>query len=175
MTGAGDTGAGRPLILTAVLDAAAQERFDRLRRLHFPPERNHLAAHVTLFHQLPGAELDAVTDALVEAVRRPPPLAEVTGVRFLGRGVAYALRSPELDAVRAGLAARWRRWLTAQDRAPHRPHLTVQNKVAPERARALHAQLSREFEPEPVAVVALGLWRYLGGPWESLGRHPFTA
>ena len=39
-----------PLIVTLLLEDAAQERFDRLRAAHFPAERNHLAAHVTLFH-----------------------------------------------------------------------------------------------------------------------------
>ena len=53
-----------PLILSAVLDAPVQERLDALRRAHFPPERNHLDAHVTLFHHLPGAEEDAVATAV---------------------------------------------------------------------------------------------------------------
>ena len=41
-------GDGRPLILSAVLDPLVQGRLDALRRAHFPPERNHLDAHVTL-------------------------------------------------------------------------------------------------------------------------------
>jgi 2'-5' RNA ligase superfamily protein len=165
----------QPLILTAALAPDLQERFDRLRRAHFPAERNHLAAHVTLFHHLPGEELDAVVADLDAAVRRPAPVAEVVGVRFLGRGVAYDLRSPELDAVRAGLARSWGRWLVPQDRGRKRPHVTVQNKVAPEVARALHADLAAAFVPESAEVPELRLWRYLGGPWESVSRHPFTA
>jgi hypothetical protein len=163
----------QPLIVTAVLAPRVQERFDRLRREHFPPERNHLDAHVTLFHQLPGAEAAAIAADLAAAVRRPAPVAEVSGVRFLGRGVAFDLHAPELDAVRAGLAERWTTWLVAQDRQRHHPHVTVQNKVAPEVARALHADLAAAFVPEAAPVVALGLWRYLGGPWEALSRHPF--
>src|SRR6476469_7699644 len=46
----------RPLIVTLLLDDAAQQRFDALRTAHFPAERNHLAAHVTLFHALPGEQ-----------------------------------------------------------------------------------------------------------------------
>src|SRR5919112_1744177 len=70
-----------PLILSAVLDAPVQQRLDALRRAHFPPERNHLAAHVTLFHHLPGAEEDAVARALASAVRgHPAPGVEGTGV-----------------------------------------------------------------------------------------------
>ena len=43
-----------PLVVTLLLEPSAQERFDRVRAAHFPAERNHLAAHVTLFHALPG-------------------------------------------------------------------------------------------------------------------------
>jgi 2'-5' RNA ligase superfamily protein len=164
-----------PLIVTAALAPELQERFDRLRRRHFPAERNHLAAHVTLFHHLPGEEVDAVAADLAAAVVRPAPVAEVVGVRFLGRGVAFDLRSPEVDAVRAELARRWRDRLVPQDRGRRRLHVTVQNKVAPEVARAVHAALAAEFVPEAAAVPALELWRYLGGPWEPVSRHPFAA
>ena len=34
-----------------------QAAFDRLRTAHFPPERNQLAAHLTLFHHLPPSAL----------------------------------------------------------------------------------------------------------------------
>ncbi len=92
----------------------------------------------------------------------------VTGVRFLGRGVAYDLSSPEIDRLRGSLARSWASWLTAQDRQRHSPHVTVQNKVAPEVARALHSRLSAAFEPGSATARGLGLWRYLGGPWEPL-------
>lgn len=51
----------------------------------------------------------------------------------------------------------------------------MQNKVAPEVARALHARLAAEFVPHGVQVPGLGLWRYLGGPWEPVARFPFRA
>jgi hypothetical protein len=50
-------GASAPLILTRSLDEASFAEFNQLRRLHFPPERNHTPGHCTLFHKLPGAEL----------------------------------------------------------------------------------------------------------------------
>jgi hypothetical protein len=90
----------------------------------------------------------------------------VTGVRFLGRGVALDLGAPELTAVRSSLAGAFDPWLTRQDRQWSRPHVTVQNKVEPAVARALHAELSAAFRPESVTARGLGLWRYLGGPWE---------
>ncbi|OMQ14844.1 hypothetical protein A7K94_0213685, partial [Modestobacter sp. VKM Ac-2676] len=89
-----------PLIVTLLLDDAAQQRFDRLRAEHFPAERNHLQAHVTLFHALPGERLAEVREELRTAAARPPFDVAVTGVRFLGRGVAIDLAATELTAVR---------------------------------------------------------------------------
>jgi hypothetical protein len=164
-----------PLILSAVLDAPVQQRLDALRRAHFPAERNHLDAHVTLFHHLPGAELDAVAAEIGAAVRRrSAPLVDVTGLRSLGRGVAVTLTSPELARFRADLARTWEPWLTAQDRTKRDLHVTVQNKVSPQEARALLAELAAGFVPERTCAVALALWRYRGGPWEPVARFAFA-
>lgn len=162
-----------PLVVTLLLEPAAQERFDRLRAAHFPAERNHVGAHVTLFHALPGGQADAVAADLADAAHRPPFDVAVRGLRLLGRGVAYTLEAPELTALRAGLAAVWEPWLTPQDRQRHAPHVTVQNKVEPAVARALHDRLLAGFVPHRVRARGLGLWRYLGGPWEPVAELPF--
>ena len=162
-----------PLVVTLLLDDDAQARFDRLRAEHFPPERNHIAAHVTLFHALPGEHVATVRADLVAAADRAAFQVAVTGLRLLGRGVAYVLESPELSSVRAGLAATWAPWLTPQDRQRHAPHVTVQNKVEPAVARALHDRLLAGFAPELVRARGLGLWRYLGGPWSPVAEAPF--
>jgi hypothetical protein len=60
-----------------------------------------------------------------------------------------------------------------QDRQKHAPHVTVQNKVAPAVARALHERLLAEFVPYDVRARGLGLWRYLGGPWDPVAAFPF--
>jgi 2'-5' RNA ligase len=178
-----------PLIVTLLLDSTAQERFDRLRAAHFParplpgsrPERARgggegvfrLAAHVTLFHALPGSAVDLVSADLVHAADRPAFDVAVTGVRSLGRGVAYTLDAPELTDLRAGLARAWSSLLTPQDRQRHSPHVTVQNKVEPAVARALRDRLAAEFVPHRVGARGLGLWRYLGGPWAPVAEFPF--
>jgi 2'-5' RNA ligase len=162
-----------PLIVTLLLGAEAQRRFDRLRAAHFPVERNHLTAHVTLFHALPGEHLPEVARALAGAADRPAFPVTVSGVRLLGRGVAFDLGSAELTGVRDGLAAEFDPWLTRQDRQWSRPHVTVQNKVDPQVARALHADLSASFVPESVPARGLGLWHYLGGPWAAEAEFPF--
>jgi 2'-5' RNA ligase len=128
---------------------------------------------VTLFHALPGEHLDEVSVGLRTAADREPFDVEVTGLRLLGRGVAYTLRSAELAHLREELASAWEPWLTRQDRQRHAPHVTVQNKVEPPVARALHDRLSADFAPYTVGARGLGLWRYLGGPWEPVAEHPF--
>lgn len=158
-----------PLLLTLDLAEPAQSLFQALRNRHFPPERNLVPAHVSLFHALPGAERDSILRLLRE-LRAEQPAILVEPPRSLGRGVAFPLHSPDLLALRARLAGAWSPWLTRQDRERFRPHVTVQNKVTPEQAQATLATLQRGFVPWPTTAIALRLWRYLGGPWEALAR-----
>ena len=80
---------------------------DGWREEFFPPERNHLAAHLTLFHALPGAQHQPIVAALQEIAARTPPVpARTDGLRFLGAGVAVGVHSPALETLRAELAPR---------------------------------------------------------------------
>lgn len=129
-----------------------------------------VGAHLTLFHHLPGEQEERVRADLEALAPRAAIPATVRSVRLLGQGVAYDVDAPPLVALRAELAERWASWLTRQDRGWGRPHVTVQNKVSAEAARALHAELERGFEPWPTHVEALALWHYAGGPWEPVDR-----
>lgn len=164
-----------PLIVTLVLAEDDQARFDALRATHFPPERNHLQAHVTMFHALPGEQEAQVRADLDEVADREAYAVRVTRVRSLGKGVAYDLRAPELDHDHRELAQRWDPWLTPQDRQRLSAHVTVQNKVTPEAARLLLERLAAGFVPYDVQATGLALWRYLGGPWEPLQVSAFRA
>jgi len=163
-----------PLIVTLLVDDDAQQHFDALRSEHFPAERNYLKAHVTLFHALPAGRVNDVDRSVRDAARRSGFDLHVTGVRLLGRGVALDVEAPELTALHARLRAQWRPHLSRQDAQPLRPHVTVQNKVAPDAARALHTELGADFIPYAVQAVGLALWRYRGGPWEPVSRHRFA-
>lgn len=165
-----------PLILTLWMDDESSASFDALRRAHFPVERNLIPAHLTLFHHLPGQELPAV-EAVLKALCEQQAAFElpVTGLRSLGRGVAFTLNSEQLAALRKALAAHWQDKLGAQDQQAFRPHVTIQNKVTPEEARLLLNRLSEGFEPFTIKARGLLLWRYLGGPWEQLSRFPFSS
>ena len=164
-----------PLILTLGLDAASFERLDAMRRAHFPPERNLIPAHLTLFHKLPGEEKDGIMADLA-AICRGEAVMPVTveGPRPLGRGVALTVRAEPLARLRGRLAQAWSTWLTAQDRQRFQPHVTIQNKVTPDAARALHTELTAGFTPFTVTGEGLLLWRYLGGPWDLVGAFPFS-
>jgi 2'-5' RNA ligase len=164
----------RPLILTLRMDRDSFARFERLRQTHFPADRNFIPAHLTLFHHLPGDDPGAIAADIASVLRtRAPVRLNATGLRFLGRGVAYTFDAPDLGTLRGELAARWSASLTPQDRQPFRPHVTVQNKADPEVARMLKQRLEAEFQPFEVTGEGLLLWRYLGGPWEPLGDFPF--
>ena len=158
-----------------MLDPASQAHFDRLRARYFPSSINYLAAHVTLFHHLPGIHRAAIEARLLELCGLTPPAPfAVTGLRFLGRGTAYVLEVPVVAALRGRLASEWFPWLTAQDRQAWRPHVTVQNKVSPDAARRTHAELSAAFAGHQGHATGLQLWAYAGGPWHDLACAPFA-
>ncbi|WP_309630063.1 2'-5' RNA ligase family protein [Brevundimonas sp.] len=170
------TGDADPLILSLGFDGASFARFDGLRRTHFPAAFNRIPAHLTLFHHLPGDRLAEVAAAVLAAAGAIAPFdIHVTGLRKLGRGVALALESADLASVRARLAARFADALTPQDRQGFRPHVTIQNKVEPGEALALHDRLAVDFTPWTARAEALLLWRYRGGPWEAENRFEFRS
>ncbi|MEE4205853.1 MAG: 2'-5' RNA ligase family protein, partial [Erythrobacter sp.] len=137
----------RPFIVTAVLPPDIQGWAEGLRRAHFPAERNHLHAHVTLFHSFAPSLLDELKDFLPDIAREfAPPQGRITGLMDLGKGTAIALESEELLRLRALIAEHFHGSLTEQDLHEPRPHVTIQNKVTKEKARALQASLAHEIE-----------------------------
>jgi hypothetical protein len=161
------------LIVSAELAPADLAWLDQLRRAHYPSDRNQLPAHLTMFHSLPPSAEGEARRTLARLASNPPPRATVEGLMDLGGGVALRIVSPELDAIRRGLAADFHGLLSAQDSGGWRPHVTIQNKVPPKEARALLARLGPEFHPRPLRIAGLGLHRYLGGPWEGLATYAF--
>ena len=161
------------LIVTAEIGPPDFGWLDGLRRAYFPPERNVLKAHLTMFHALPPSAEHELRRRLSDCARAARPKAMIEGLMDLGGGVAYRVVSPELDRIRAELADAFHGSLSAHDAGGWRPHVTVQNKVPPKEARALRERLEREFSPRPLAISGLGLHRYLDGPWEKLAVYPF--
>ena len=163
-----------PLIVSLLLDEPTQERFEAERRELFPAGRTAVGAHVTLFHALPAGLREDVEEVLARAADRAPLPVAVEGVRSLGRGAAYDLSCPPLAGLHAGWQRRWAEHLTRQDAQRLSLHVTVQNKVERDEARATVERLRAAFEPWEATGTALELWRYDDGPWTSLRRFAFS-
>ncbi len=168
----------RPFIVTAALPAGIQNWADELRRAHYPAHRNHLHAHVTIFHSFAPSLLDELRDFLSTITHEfAPPSAIITGLMDLGTGTAIALRSEALLTLRELIAEHFHGSLTAQDLYEPRLHITIQNKVTKREASALQAELGAEMEAKIASTVfifpALELQLYKDGPWELVKRCTF--
>ncbi len=164
----------QPFIVTAALPQDIQSWAEGLRRAHYPAHRNKLHAHVTMFHSFAPSLFEELKDFLSRvAAEFAPPLGRVTGVMDLGKGTAIAFQSEELLEIRAFIAEHFHGALTAQDLYEPRPHITIQNKVSKEEARALQAELKAQIEPRSFHFPAIELHIYRGGPWDAVKRCAF--
>jgi 2'-5' RNA ligase len=158
-------GAPAPFVLTLELDGESFGRLNELRRRLYPPERNQVPAHVTLFYRLPGGRAREIKRLAAAAAAAQPPFDLAMGeAKALERGVALFLHAPQLVALRERLAAEWWPWLTDQDRAGFRPHVTLQNNVSAGEARRTMKTLAGLRLPRARAI-GLRLWRYGEGAW----------
>ncbi|WP_062784882.1 2'-5' RNA ligase family protein [Novosphingobium capsulatum] len=168
-----------PLVLTARLPAALFGQMEGLRRANYPPERNHVPAHVTLFHALPpSAQGEVQRLAARVCAQTPPPAAQLAGLADLGTGMAVAVHSPALAAVHADLAEALQGLLGLADQGRPRFHVTVQNKVVRSEARALQAALAGRFEGQAFAFAGLDLHAIErlpqgGATWQPVGQWTF--
>lgn len=166
-------GRGVPLLICAELPSDVLALADGLRRAHYPPDRNRLRAHVTLFHALPPSAEGEIVRLLAELAAERAPEALLDGLMNLGGGTALKVHSPEMVALHGRIAERLHGLLTRQDAQPLRLHVTVQNKVSPEAARALQAELARTLQPRRFRFRAFGLYAYHDGLWNPIREFPF--
>ncbi len=163
-----------PFIVTAALPPDIFQWVDGLRKEHFPPERSHLHAHVTLFHALAPSLFDEVQTVFPAIVREfSPPKARISGLLDFGKGTAVRVESSGMDTVRQSIAERFHGSLTAQDLHEPRLHITIQNKVSADQAKALQRQLDGTFPLTELHFPALELHIYRDGPWEFVKRWAF--
>src|SRR6478609_7337526 len=161
------------LIVTAEIAQGDFSWLEGLRRAHFPADRNQVPAHLTIFHALPPSAEAEIRARIARIIRRSPPTATIAGLMDLGGGVAYRVVSPELDRIRDELADGLHGLLSAQDAGGWRPHVTIQNKVAPKVARELKSLLEQGFSRRPLRIRGLGLYYYRDGSWEPAAIYPF--
>ncbi|ANL27634.1 hypothetical protein AMC90_CH01796 [Rhizobium phaseoli] len=89
------------LILTAHVGDEGFHFFNELRTRFFPPERNFLRAHITVFHKLAPKHRLQIDDILRQAGQMMGTVeVKVTGVRNMGNGVSFVLESEILARVR---------------------------------------------------------------------------
>ncbi|GAA0468965.1 2'-5' RNA ligase family protein [Parasphingorhabdus litoris] len=168
------TALNKPIIMTAMMGKQDFAWADNLRRQHYPPERNMLPAHITLFHHLPPQACDEIKQVIIELTRQSaPPKATLQRLIHLGTGVGYQIHSPALTEMRMEMADQFHGLLVAQDQQTPRLHVTIQNKVSPKEAKDLITRLSLDFETRPFEIKGLALHHYMDGPWKLIGEWPF--
>ena len=151
----------QPFLITLGMDEATFTRLDDLRRRYFPPERNQIPAHVSLFHHLPGNEFDAIDAELARVAKANAPITlRFKSPRPTGRGVMLVVDAP--------------RDLTPQDKQPYHPHVMVMNKAERHEADAALAEIQASWAPWSGTGDRLILWRYLGGPWDEVASYSLT-
>lgn len=128
-------------ILTAEMDDDSFAWLDALRRKHFPPERNFLPAHLTMFHRLSLAQTIRLKE--LELPSGPIKVSFDTPLA-LGFGVAISVSSLPLARLRAAARAVVSGEFSRQDGQRWRPHVTIQNKVTPVVARQLHQSMEEK-------------------------------
>ncbi|MEQ1641285.1 MAG: 2'-5' RNA ligase family protein [Novosphingobium sp.] len=166
--------ASAPFIVTGELPVDVFSWANGLRTEHFPPERNHLKAHVTLFHSFAPSLRDGLPRFLAQlAGEFAAPEGEISGLMDLGGGTALSIRSEEMLAVRLLIADHFRDMLTQQDQGGKRLHITIQNKVDRRAAQALQADLGARLLPRRFVFTGLGLHLYRNPHWEPVGTWKF--
>jgi len=147
---------------------------NNLRRQYFPPERNQVPAHITLFHHLPGhCENEILADMQKIGREFRPPRARLASVMKLGNGAAFLIESEELQAIRTIVADDFFGLLTKQDQGRSRLHITVQNKVTAAVAKETYTALSTQFVPRSLTITGLQIFRYNGGRWDDIKSYKF--
>lgn len=160
------------LIVTLTLEEQHQRWFDQLRDLHFPRHANYLQAHLTLFHHVP-ADVPGLSALLESFARRQSFTLDIAAVCNMGKGVAFGVESPELQAWHHDMQLSLEPWLIAKDRRVLWPHITIQNKVTAFKAKQLSEQLQQSFRPFQVRATGFHTWHYHKQRWEPAKDYPF--
>jgi 2'-5' RNA ligase len=151
-------------VLTLGIDEVSFARLDEWRRRYFPPDINFIPAHLTLFDALTPEQVSRLVSAHPGLSGQSIPLQFVRPF-LIGRGVAIGVAGGELTTLHGRMIEAVGQGLTRRDRAPFRPHVTIQNKVTREHARATFARVASNFEPWSGRGIGLDVWRYLGAQW----------
>lgn len=161
-------------VLTLLTDKEHHAKMTKLRDQYFPKKINKLAAHLTLFHALPGSKLE---DAIIPTLEKTA--AETSEFRIhaatpfrMKKGIAISIPKHEgaqqCQDIHKRLQSEWlpQKFLSEQDAGGCRVHYTICNKVDDEAVVDQYFQeVRRSFKGGWGQVIGLGLWRYARGFW----------
>ncbi|OQO11098.1 hypothetical protein B0A48_05353 [Cryoendolithus antarcticus] len=169
-------------ILTLATDVRHHKAMTALRNQYFPKKLNKLAAHLTLFHALPGSLLESNIIPHLEAVAARRKQFAVHAATPFRMKHGFAISVPkseggaEAQAVHADLQRKWAEdgFLSEQDQGGCRVHYTIMNKVDEEIdvARAFR-EVREQWKGDWGVVEGLTLWRYERGWWKFHRRFAF--
>ncbi|KAK6438009.1 hypothetical protein LTR95_005797 [Oleoguttula sp. CCFEE 5521] len=169
-------------ILTLATDLRHHEAMTALRDQYFPKKLNKLAAHLTLFHALPGSLLESNIIPHLEAVAARREQFEVHAAKPFRMKHGFAISVPKSEGgaaaqnVHAELQRKWADdgFLSEQDQGGCRVHYTIMNKVDDdaEVAKAFE-EVSKGWKGDWGVVEGLSLWRYERGWWKFQRKFEF--
>lgn len=177
-------------VVTLLTDKPHHDTMTELRNQYFPKAINKLAAHLTLFHALPGSKLeDSIIPVLEQVASRTTAFRiNATKAFRLKRGIAISVEELGLGTgsssniqqrgkqVHHQLQSLWKEesFLSDQDAGGCRLHYTIMNKVDDEALIAKALKEIRETWKGHVGMVeGLGLWRYDRGSWRWQRKFAF--
>ena len=158
-------------ILSVLMDQKTQQRLNEWRKQYFPESINYLQAHITLFHKLDLHKF-ASMDQLPAQPKNKLELS-FDKVYFLGKGFAIETLCPPLLEFHLKFQKVYFSELSKQDQQTKKLHVTLQNKVPPDKAKIDFEEFKAQFQGFKGEAIGLSLHHYLGGPWQKVKDFKF--
>lgn len=167
-------------VLTLLTDRAHHDRMTTLRTKYFPRKLNKLAAHLTLFHALPGSKLESsIIPKIEELASRTSAFRIRADAPFRmkkGFAVSVSEGGKQGTAIHRSLQGTWKAegFLTDQDAGGARLHYTLMNKVDDElTVSGAYQELVENWHCDEGTVEGLALWKYERGYWKWERKFQF--
>ena len=162
-------------MLTLRTDRDFHQRINALRKQYFPPQRNRIGAHITLFHALPSSHLQAIaSDLQSTACSNMPFTIQTQEPLRLSHGVALNATHKQADEIFNTLKQKWgpagANFLSKQDHR-FKAHYTIQNKAERDVAQSTWEKVREGFKRDEGRAIGLTLYKYLRGGYWKFQRH----
>jgi hypothetical protein len=154
-----------------------------IRNKYFPPERNTLRAHLTLFNALPEGKMTSSIVPLLEEVAAENGPFKIRVKRPFKMGGGFAVNispsdgPPPLQNLVGKLQGTWKEegFLSDQDASKRRIHYTFMNKVTDkQKVDDAFNEFTESWTGDEGVVDGLELWKYSRGKWYWTKKFEFT-